>query len=85
MWNSVGAMGAFGGMLRLGLLTGMRRSELAGLRWCDVHDDRIVLEAHGTKTGVEARSSADCGDARRADGAAEDHERARVPVVARRP
>ena len=36
LWNGVGAMGAFGGMLRLGLLTGMRRSELAGLRWPNV-------------------------------------------------
>jgi integrase len=51
LWNSAGRLGAFGGMLRLGLLTGMRRSELAMLRWSDVEDDRIVLEANGTKTG----------------------------------
>ena len=50
LWNGVGAMGSFGGMLRLGLLTAMRRSELAGLRWGDVHDDRIVF---GTKTGLK--------------------------------
>jgi integrase len=51
LWNSAGRLGAFGGMLRLGLLTAMRRSELAMLRWSNVEDDRIVLEAHGTKTG----------------------------------
>ncbi len=45
-------MGAFGGLMRLALLTGMRRNELAGLRWSDVHDDRIVLAAHATKTGA---------------------------------
>jgi integrase len=49
LWSTAGALGAFGGMLRLGLLTAMRRNELAGLRWGDVHDDRIVF---GTKTGL---------------------------------
>jgi integrase len=52
LWRSAGSLGPFGGLLRLGLLTGMRRSELAALRWSDVRDDRIVVEAHGTKTGV---------------------------------
>jgi integrase len=56
LWNGVrviGVIGAFGGMVRLGLLTGMRRNELAGLRWTDVRDDRIVLAAHATKTGAQ--------------------------------
>jgi integrase len=53
LWNSVRAMGAFGGLVRLALLTGMRRNELGGLRWSDVHDDRIVLAAHATKTGAK--------------------------------
>jgi integrase len=52
VWALAGSLGAFGGLLRLGLLTAMRRSELARLRWSDVYDDRIVLAAHGTKTGV---------------------------------
>jgi integrase len=52
LWNSAGALGAFGGMVRFALLTGLRRSELAGLQWPNVKDDRIMLEAHGTKTGV---------------------------------
>jgi integrase len=51
LWASVTAMGPFGGLIRLALLTGMRRNELAGLRWLDVHDDRIVLAAQATKTG----------------------------------
>jgi integrase len=52
LWNSAGRLGAFGRMLRLGLLTAMRRGELAGLRWGDIRDDRIVLEAPDTKTGA---------------------------------
>lgn len=52
LWRGVDAMGAFGGLVRLGLLTAMRRSELAGLRWSDIEADRISLPAHGTKTGV---------------------------------
>ena len=36
----------------MGLLTAMRRSELAALRWSEFEDDRIVIEASGTKTGV---------------------------------
>jgi integrase len=52
VWASAGFLGPFGGLLRLGLLTAMRRSELARLRWQDVRGDRIVIEAHGTKTGV---------------------------------
>jgi integrase len=53
LWASAAALGPFGGMLRLGLLTAFRRSELAGLRWVDVKDDRIVIEAHSAKTGAE--------------------------------
>ena len=52
LWTASGSLGAFGGLVRFGLLTGLRRSELASLRWSDVHADRIVIEAHGTKAGV---------------------------------
>jgi integrase len=52
LWSAAGNLGPFGGLIRLGLLSGMRRGELAGLRWSDVRDDRIVLEAHVTKMGV---------------------------------
>jgi integrase len=53
LWVAAAALGAFGGLLRLGMLTGLRRSELAGLRWVDVRDDRIVIEAHSAKTGAK--------------------------------
>jgi integrase len=56
LWNGIGAIGmigGFGGLVRLGLLTGMRRNELSGLRWSDVRDDRIVLAPHATKTGAQ--------------------------------
>lgn len=38
-------------LIRLGLLTGMRRGELAGLSWSSIRADRIVLEATHTKQG----------------------------------
>lgn len=50
VWNAAESMGAFGGLVRLGLLTGMRRGELAGLRWQDVREDRLVVEARRAKT-----------------------------------
>lgn len=53
LWRSAGSTGPFGGFLRLGLLTGMRRGELAGLKWPDIRKDRIVLVAAGTKTGAQ--------------------------------
>jgi integrase len=53
LWVSAAALGAFGGLLRLAMLTGLRRSELAGLYWADVRSDRIVIEAHHAKTGAE--------------------------------
>ena len=34
------------------MLTAMRRSELSGLKWSDVHDDRIVIAAERAKTGA---------------------------------
>jgi integrase len=53
LWVTAATLGPFGGLLRLGMLTGLRRSELGGLRWVDVRDDRIVIEAHSAKTGAE--------------------------------
>jgi integrase len=53
LWNSAATLGPFGGLIRLGLVTGMRRNELGKLRWSDVRDDRIVLAAHATKTGTQ--------------------------------
>ena len=53
MWKTTGDLGPFGGLVRLALLTGFRRNELSGLRWSDVHADRIVVEAERTKMGVQ--------------------------------
>ena len=39
-----------GGLVQLALITAMRRKELAGLTWADVHADRIVVEAKRAKT-----------------------------------
>ena len=39
--------------MQLGLLTAMRRNELATLRWSDIHTDRIVLSAAVTKMSVQ--------------------------------
>lgn len=52
LWTTAGVLGPFGGLLRLALLTGYRRSELSGLRWSDIHTDRIVVQAERTKMGV---------------------------------
>lgn len=52
VWHAAGSLGVFGGIARLGLLTAMRRGELAGLRWSDVLEDKISLPAAHTKTGA---------------------------------
>ena len=52
LWASAGSLGPFGGLIQLGLLTGLRRGELAGLKWSDIHSDRIVIAADKTKMGV---------------------------------
>ena len=52
VWVAAGTLGAFGGLIRLAMLTGMRRGELASLTWDAIQADRVVIHAHGTKTGV---------------------------------
>ena len=51
IWRAAENMGSFGRLTQLALLTGMRRSELSGLRWSDIRD-RIALEARHTKGGA---------------------------------
>lgn len=53
LWNAATreAFGPFGGMTRLGLLTGMRRGELAQLTHTMIGPDRITLPPEITKTG----------------------------------
>ena len=81
LWNGAAAMGPFGGLMRLGLLTGMRRSELAGLRWDDVHGRQDHVGGAWDQDWRHARSSADCGDAQRIGSAAEGGGRSRIRVA----
>jgi integrase len=52
LWTAADSLGAFGGLLRLAMLTAMRRNELSGLKWSDARADRIVIAAERTKMGV---------------------------------
>ena len=52
VWHAADRSGSFGILVQLALLSGMRRNELATLRWSNIHSDRIVLPAAMTKTGV---------------------------------
>jgi integrase len=52
VWHSAGNFGSFGALVRLGLLTGLRRGELAQLeRKRDLLADRIVVQPEHSKTG----------------------------------
>lgn len=55
VWDAAESMGAFGALVRLGVLTGLRRNELAELRWSDIRDGMIVIPEGRTKTGREHR------------------------------
>ena len=49
LWAGAGDFGAFGNLVRLGLLTGLRRDELSELRWSDIGDDVIIVSGNRTK------------------------------------
>lgn len=52
LWRAWTAMGhPYGTLGKLLLLTGQRRSEVAGMRWADIDEEKAVwtLPAHGTK------------------------------------
>ena len=51
MWASAAFLSSFGGLVRLAMLTGFRRSELSGLKWTDVGNDRIRIAPERAKTG----------------------------------
>jgi integrase len=54
VWQAAGSFGAFGGLVRLALLTGLRRGELAQLeRARDIAADRIVVRPEHAKTGAQ--------------------------------
>src|SRR5262249_26028581 len=51
VWNAAAGRGAFGNIIRLLLLTGARRSEIAKLTRDRILSDRLVLPPTHTKTG----------------------------------
>ena len=56
IWGAAEGMGgAFGGLVRMGLLTGLRRSELAALRWDWIDRDslRMTIPGEAMKSGRE--------------------------------
>ena len=55
VWHACEELNAFGALVRMALLTGMRRGELAELRWADVVDDAIVIPEERAKNGREHR------------------------------
>jgi integrase len=53
VWAAAGQLGALGGLIRIGFLTGFRRKELAELEWDNVLPDRILLPGGDrTKSGA---------------------------------
>lgn len=55
LWAAAGDFGAFGNLVRLGLLSGLRRDELSELRWSDIDGGVIVVSGDRTKSGREHR------------------------------
>ena len=54
LWQAAGHLGSFGALVRLALLTGLRRGELAQVeRARDVRADRIVVRPEHAKTGAQ--------------------------------
>jgi integrase len=54
VWQAAGDLGSFGALVRLALLTGLRRGELAQLeRARDLLADRIVVRPEHAKTGAQ--------------------------------
>jgi integrase len=43
IWEATAGGGDYARIVRLCLLTGCRREEIGGLRWDEVHDDRLVI------------------------------------------
>jgi integrase len=52
LWAATAGAGDYDRIVRLLLLTGCRREEIAGLRWSEVEGDKLVLPASRTKTKV---------------------------------
>jgi integrase len=52
IWRATDGDDDYSRIVRLCLLTGCRRDELGGLRWDEVHPDRLVVGANRMKGGV---------------------------------
>ena len=55
LWRAGADIGSFGALVVAGLLTGLRRNELAALCWSDIRDGVIVIPEGRTKMGKEHR------------------------------
>jgi integrase len=53
IWIATEGSGSYNAIVRLLMLTGQRRNEIGGLRWVEVHDDKIVLPPMRTKNNRE--------------------------------
>jgi integrase len=52
VWHASPSIGVFGSIIRLLLLTGMRREEATQLRWSEIDGNTITLPSDRTKTGM---------------------------------
>ena len=53
LWQTAGDFGSFGALVRLAMLTGARRGELAGLERSHVLADRLVVVPEHAKSGAQ--------------------------------
>src|SRR5215468_4063096 len=53
LWQTASDFGSYGGLVRLALLTGARRGELAALERNHLRADRIVVRPEHAKTGAQ--------------------------------
>ena len=52
IWKATNGGGEYDRIVRLCLLTGCRREEIGGLRWDEVHDDKLKIGTERMKGGV---------------------------------
>ena len=66
VWRAADGLGSFGHLVHMGLLTGLRRSELAALRWdwIDLEARRITIPGECMKNGRERARPITTGIAR---------------------
>jgi integrase len=52
IWAATGRDGDYARIVRMCMLTGCRREEIGGLRWDEVHADRLLIGATRMKAGI---------------------------------